>query len=132
MADSAVIAAVEAQLQGFDGCLVLGINREGQAPADGSDYIVIQQPVADRRRLALNQKTYLEEGVIRFVIHTAIGMGDEAARAHHAALLPLLQDVRLGAVRFWTPGPLTPDGDASDGNYYVTSFPAPYSVTTHG
>jgi hypothetical protein len=132
MADPVVMAAVAAQLEGFDLCDVFDQNGEGDAPSDGSEYVVIQQPVSNRDRLALNQRIYSEEGAIRFVIHTAVGTGAERANAIYAALLPRFLDRKVGRVRFWTPGAPAPDPDASDGNYYVTSFAAPYTFTFNG
>jgi hypothetical protein len=126
MASHPVMMAVDARLAAsWDACPVLGENTEGEAPSDGSPYIVVQYPVGMARRWALNERFYRESGAIRFVIHTERGQGATKAAQWGEMLASLFRDRAFGGIKTQTPTPPT-EGEG-DGNYHVTSLSVPYT-----
>ena len=128
MARKAVVDAVEARLTAlWTECPVIGMNTVGEPPADGSDYLLVQYPVADDERIAVNQGLYRETGGIRFVLHMQRGFGIAAALARSEALTALFRDQSFGGVITQTPSSAFLDNSNEDGNYLVLSLVVPFT-----
>lgn len=125
MAKKHVVDTVRQALAGWNSCPVYGPNELGEAPADGSPFILVQYPVANTIRTT-HSPTYVEEGAARIVIATAIGAGANQAIEWGDELAGLFRFKKISGVEFKAPtSPLTHD-DNDDGNYFKTSIVVPY------
>lgn len=127
MAKQAVVSAVEGLLNAeWSACPVEGVNlSKGDANDEGSDFLVVQYPVANNERLN-HSRTYREEGGVRLVINTQRGIGGQIAIQRGEQLAALFRERKFGGVEFKTPSsPLIHD-DNDDGIYFRTSIVIPY------
>lgn len=129
MARKAVVDAVEARLAAlWTACPVIGMNTDvGEPPADASDFLAVQYPVASEERLTVNQGLYRETGGIRFVLYTQRGFGTAAALTRSEALAALFRDQTFGGIITQVPSSAFLDDSNDNANYLVTSFVVPFT-----
>ena len=128
MAKKAVMDAVALRLAPWipTHCPVLGPNDSADAPVDGSPFLMVQYPVANTERWAVNQKFYREEGGIRLVLHMRRGSGTETMMTWIESLWLLFNDAEFSGVESKTPSsPLITD-DNEEGVYNRASIVVPY------
>ncbi|PZU87346.1 MAG: hypothetical protein DI527_18905 [Chelatococcus sp.] len=112
MAHKLVEAAVEARLRAlWSASPVFVENTEAEPPADGSGYLMLQFPVADASRSAINERAYREEGAFRVVLHVPRDTGVQQIRDQGEAIAALFCDESFAGVNCRVPGP-TFVGDA--------------------
>ncbi|HVL73889.1 MAG TPA: phage tail terminator-like protein [Beijerinckiaceae bacterium] len=130
MARRAVIDAVEARLaEHWTRCPVIGINTaQADPPADGSEYLVVQYPVAnnDQRSIGAPEgNIFREEGAIRFVLHGRRGYGVADYLDWCEELAALFRAKDFGGMTSYAPSSPAID-DLEHGAYILLSFACPY------
>lgn len=128
MAHASVVEAVEAKLAAeWSQCPVVGINTVGEAPQDGSPYLLVQYPAASTARVAVNEGYYREEGGIRFVMHLSPGEGIARANLWAGILARMFRYAEFGGVK--TEAPTSPFYDDSNdaGAYFLATVLVPYT-----
>lgn len=103
----------------------------GETPADNSDFIEVQYPVATQQHVGIAQvgnRTFRETGVIRLVLSSARGVdgGEDAALAIMAQLNAMFLAKQFGGVTTRTPSPPVSDNSNDNGAYWVLSLAVPY------
>lgn len=128
MARKAVVDAVEARLAAlWTACPVIGMNTVGEPPADGSDFLIVQYPIADDSRITVNQGLYRETGGIRFVLHTQRGFGVAEALTLSETLTALFRDQTFDGITTQTPSSAFLDDSNDNANYLVLSLVVPFT-----
>lgn len=129
MAHPDLVTAVEARLEAeWTLCPIISINdAEATLPENGLPWVALQYPVADTRRAAVNQRVYLEEGVIRFVLHMERGEGIARPLQWANQLAGLFRDRQFDGVRTKVPASPFVDDTNDTGNYFVVSVVVPYT-----
>jgi hypothetical protein len=132
MAAKGVVDAVEARLAAsWNRCPVFGLNLNSNAetPRDGSDYLVVQYPVANEEHVGLGgigERIYREEGGFRLVLHVARGTGAGRGLTWMDELRALFRGVTFDGVACLTASsPPIGDGNGS-GNYFVLTAAITY------
>ncbi len=132
----AVADAVESHIGGAvwtagDGNVlaVLGLNSDGQSPADGSPFIEIEYPVRNERQVSLGSpgnNHFKEEGAFRVVLNERRGIGMQRARTWIDELRTLFRGQRIDPiVCFEATGPVI--NNSNDlGDYWQMSFVVRY------
>ncbi len=127
MAHKQVEEAVEAKLAtDWSHCPVITENGKATAPKDGSDYLVLQFPAADARRMAVNKRLYREEGAFRLVLHVRAGSGLARLRDLTEELAALFSDRKFAGVTSLVPAPPY-SSERPDGAYFWASIAVPYT-----
>ena len=127
MAHINVVQAVDKRLaEEWHEIPVVGQNVVGEAPQDGSEYILIQYPASTTERVAVGQGHYRESGGIRFVLHLIAGSGTARANQLAHELAKLFRYVRFDGVE--TEAPTSPFYDDSNdvGGYFLATVVVPY------
>lgn len=130
MASKAVVDAVAMRLTAnWTRCPVLGLNEGNTAPTDGSAFLQAQFPVANETPIDLapvGQRTFREEGILRFVLAMPSGVGLSTASQWADELRALFRAAQFGPVNCLgaSGGPLA-DGNES-GNYFRLSVVVEY------
>jgi hypothetical protein len=127
MAHQHVIEAVEGRMADlWQHSPVIGQNTVGEAPQDGSPYILIQYPASRTDRMAVGDRYYREEGGIRFVLHMIAGEGTARANIWANELTKLFRYVSFDGVE--TEAPTSPFFDDSNdaGGYFLATVVVPY------
>jgi hypothetical protein len=133
MPRKAVVDAVEARLGAtWSGLPVWGANNQGEPPGDGSEFVMVQYPVAETRRMSLGTRRYREEGAIRFVIHAQRGFGAGRALTLADDIAELFRDVTFDGVETRRPSSMPIGNDNDRGNYFVASVTVPYAFDFTG
>lgn len=139
MASKAVVDAVEARLatngawMSIDGNAlpVIGMNTEGEAPADGRPHIEVTYPVANERQLTLGSpgsNQWKEDGAFRIIINERRGIGIARANGWAEELATLFRGVALasGAIQCFGASPPVINSGNDLGNYWQMSFVVAY------
>jgi hypothetical protein len=127
MAHKTVEDAVEARLRAlWTQCPILTENVEQEAPADGGPYLLLQFPVSDVRRWAMNSRRYREEGGFRIVIHLPRQTGMARMRDWGEQLRLMFLDVKFDGINCRVPTDPFTDDDSSEGRYFHGSIVVPY------
>lgn len=126
MATKAVVDAVIARLaEQWTDCPVLaGAYR---TPGDASPFLAVQFPVAETRRMTVNQRLYREEGAFRIVVATDRDDGEDKPMEWADRLALIFRDRKFGGIETQVPGSITLDDDKEDGVYLRTSFAVPFT-----
>ncbi|MBS7696268.1 MULTISPECIES: phage tail terminator-like protein [unclassified Chelatococcus] len=136
MPSRSVANAVEARLTAlWTRCPVFDINDEAIGPEDGSSYLEVQYPVANREQITIGApggNVFREEGAIRFVLRIERGQGRDTALAWADELALMFQAKQFDGVTTWAPSPPTLDGRNYAGNYFTVTFAVPYFADTLG
>ncbi len=136
MASKAVVDAVEARAAAnWDLCPIFGANQQQQPPLDGSEFLVIQYPLATASGITIGApgaNVHREEGVIRIVIHTERGAGVAKALQWADQLAALFRAKIFDGVRTFSPSPATEDETNDNGLYYAHSIAIPYQFDLIG
>jgi hypothetical protein len=133
MAHPDVMAAVEQRLaELWTNCPVVGINGQGEAPQDGSAFMVVQYPVSNQTQIDLAEKLFREEGTVRFVINTERGAGVQQAKDWAAEIGAMFRRVRVGRVRFELPSSPFFDDSNDAGNYFTSTVVVDFWLTYQG
>lgn len=128
MAHRDVEIAVEARLRAGTTLPVFVENVMAEAPADGSEFIVLQFPVASVERWPISQRVYREEGAFRLVLHVPTGTGTDRIRELGEELASIFCDQTFSGVRCRVAGPPFVD-DSPDGPLIWASIVVPYDFT---
>ncbi len=134
MAVLAVITAVESRLvAGFAEAPIIETNGGQEPPADGSEFVVVQYPVANNEQMTLG-RYYREEGAFRVVISAQRGLRENLIKALGWAdtIAALFRTQKFDGVESWTPNLARLDDDNDEGNYYVISVVVPYTFKYRG
>lgn len=107
-------------------------NTQGETSPDGSSHIVVQFPVSNVSRWPINERLYVEEGGVRFVINCQRGVGTDEALTLAEQLATLFRDQTLDGVRFFVPSSPFLDDSNDVGSYFVATVVCPYSYTFNG
>jgi hypothetical protein len=130
MARKAVVDAVEARLATlWNGPRVVGLNTFGEAPEDGSAFVVVQYPVANEEQITVGapgNNIFREEGAIRFVINAVRGSGQTQALLWADELAALFRAKEFDGVRTFAPDSPAIDDRNDEGNYYSLAIVVPY------
>lgn len=133
MASKAVEDAVDAYLaSNWTRCPILKENEQGEAPTDGSPFLILQFPVSDVRRSDVGRKRYREEGGFRIVINVERGFGTATMRQWGEELAVLFRDVAIGPVHCRVPTEPFTDDQSDQGNYFQGSLICPYTYNIDG
>lgn len=133
MASAAVEELVETYLAAnWTRAPIFSENKEGETPADGSEFIVLQFPLSDVRRSFVNQRNYREEGGFRIVINVARGEGTATIRQYGAELAALFRDTKIGAITCGVPSEPFTDDQSDQGNYFTGALVVPYTYDFAG
>jgi hypothetical protein len=129
MAYKLVEEAVEARLRAqWTTCPIQLDNPEKRTtPADGAAYLVLQFPVADVSRWALNRKYYEERGGFRIVIHRPSGEGMATMRTWIETLSDIFRDERFGGITCHAPTHFIDDATPV-GGYFLAAVVVPYQA----
>lgn len=129
MAHRDVEIAVEARLRALSPVPTIVVaNTVAEQPADGSEYLELQFPVADVRRWTVNQRKYREVGGFRIVLHVPTGTGTGRIRDLGEELAAIFCDETFDGVNCRTPGSPYVD-DAVEGPMIWASIAFPYDFT---
>ena len=133
MARAEVSAAVKAYLgTAFNGIPVRYPNEaSGEPPADNSNFIEVQFPVASNLHVGMAQvgnRTFRETGIIRLVLSTQRGVdgGEDAALAIMGQLEAAFLAKQFGGVTTRTPNAAVSDNSNDNGAWWVLSMAVPY------
>lgn len=133
MASKAVMDAVEQRLAAnWTATAIIGANQQGDAPNDGSSFVIVQYPVATTERPSVTTRKYREEGVIRLVLNSQRGIGTVDAATMADSLAALFRDQKFGGVECHVPDSFTDDDASENGNFFVTAISVPYSFNFTG
>ncbi len=124
LVEEAVVAKLSAD---WSLCPVVTENGSVAPPADGAPYLVLQFPIANARRVTVNERRYREEGAFRLVLHVRAGSGLARLRDWSEQLSALFRDQSFGGVVCQVPGPPFTDGKGADGGYFWAAIVAPYT-----
>lgn len=107
-------------------CPILTENLQGQAPEDGSPFLVLQFPLSETTRLSTGTRRYREEGGIRLLIHVERGGGVVKLREWGDTLGDLFRDQTIGGIHCLVPSePFAGDQEESDA-HWSASMVVPY------
>jgi hypothetical protein len=123
LVEQAVIAKLAAD---WSLCPVFTENGKAKPPSDGSNYVMVQFPVAQARRVTVNQRLYREEGAIRLVLHVRAGSGGEELRDWIEDLSALFCDQKFAGVTSLVPTPPY-SSERPVGAYFWASTSVPYT-----
>lgn len=130
MALKAVVDAVEARLAAnWTTCPVIGANSQGDAPSDGSAYLVVQYPAANSRQASFGApgaNVWREDGAFRLVVHVPRGSGIATLLTWSETLAALFRGALFDSVQCFAPSSPTIDDRNEAGNYFTASFAVPY------
>lgn len=133
MASAAVEELVGAYIQGsWTRAPIFPENSEGDTPADGSPFVVLQYPMSNVERVTLTDPCYRETGEIQVKINVRRGDGTQTIREWGSELAALFRDKKFGSLTYGVPSePFT--NDASDeGMYFRGSMLVPYTYYFRG
>lgn len=130
MASKAVMDAVRARLvANWTLCPVVYPNEVGTAPADTSEVLYLQFPVASEEQITVGapgNNVFREEGAIRFVLEIPRGQGVDAWMPWIEELRALFRGRQFTPVTTWAPSPAILDDRNDDGKFWSLSFAVPY------
>jgi hypothetical protein len=123
MASKLVVDAVNARLAAsWTHCPVIGTNLQAARPSDGSAFLECQYLLAKETHIGLGQvgqRSFREEGVIRFVLSVPRGTGIDLAGTWLDDLRNLFRAAQFGGVNCLGAAPAADDGSNGNGNYYI-------------
>jgi hypothetical protein len=128
MAHEAVMSAVRTRMGAeWTHTPVKFPNGEGQAPEDGSSYVLVQYPASTTTTPDIATHQAREVGGIRFVIHTPAGSGTNEANFYASELRRIFRYETFEGVK--TEEPSSPFYDDSNdvGPYSLATVVVPYS-----
>lgn len=130
MARKAVVDAVMARLDAlWDGPPIMETNVLGDAPGDGSAFVMVQFPVANEHRAtfgAPGANIYREEGGIRFVINVERGKGVSDALTLADKMAGIFRGKEFQGVQTFAPSSPAIDDRNEEGLFYQVSVVVPY------
>lgn len=127
MASRAVEDAIDAYLTAnWSTSPILTENQQGEVPGDGSGFIILQFPVSNVERVAVNERLYREEGGFRIVIAVPRGVGTGTIRQWGETLAALFRDTRVGPVECRVPSEPFTDDQSDRGLYFQGSMIVPF------
>ena len=127
MARQEVVEAVRDRLGAeWSHCPVIEMNRQGEAPEDGSAFLMVQYPVTTQRRLSVGTPYYREEGGIRFVLNMQRGEGVDTALQWAGELADLFRYVTFDEVHGREASSPNLDDSNDMGNYFVVTVVVEY------
>jgi hypothetical protein len=122
MASKAVEDAVDSYLAAnWTACPIFMENSQGDAPDDGSPFLLVDFPVSNTERAAVNQRLYREEGGARVIINVPRGGGTSLIRQWGEQIAALFRDVRISGINFLVPTEPAPDDSSDQGNYFTAA-----------
>jgi len=128
MASKATEDAIESYLTAnWTNSPILTENAEGETPADGSPYIVLQFPAANVRRLPISNRHYQVEGGFRIVINVQRGSGTATIREWGEDLATLFRDQNVNGVKCVTASEPFTDEESDQGNYFQGAMVIEYT-----
>jgi hypothetical protein len=130
MASAAVVTAVEARLvANWTDTPIISPNITGDTPADGSPFLTLQFPVATEVHVGMadvGNRTFREEGTIRFVLTIARVLGQGVILKYCGDLAALFRAVQFDGVSTFAASPPVLTNENDQGNYWVMSVSVPY------
>ena len=133
MASKAVEDAITDHLQAnWTRCPIMVENTQGDAPNDGSPFIVLQFPMSITVRRTISDRVYWEAGGFRIIINVASGEGTDTIREWGAELAVMFRDQQIGPVNCRTPTEPFTDMGADRGNYWQGSMVVTYDYAFFG
>jgi hypothetical protein len=130
MASKTVVDAVEAFLAAnWTTTPIIGVNLQGEPPADGSPWLTVQYPTATETHIgmaAVGNRSFREEGTIRLVLSIRRGDGQSQGLAWMDTLRNLFRAAQFGGVTARTPSPPVNNDTNADGSFWVLSCSIPY------
>jgi hypothetical protein len=129
MASKAVVDAIKARLEDWDDLPVVHPNETEESPADGSEYVRVDYPVAQSHQASIGapgENLWREEGVFRLVIYAERGKDLDGAFSIAADLSALFRGVDFDGVETFAPSPPATNDESDNGNYYVLAVAVPY------
>lgn len=127
MASRAVEDAIDAYLAAnWSTSPILTENQHGEVPADGSGFIILQFPVSNVERVAVNKRLYREEGGFRIVIAVPRGVGTATIRDYGEQLATLFRDKTISGVTCLAPSEPFTDDESDRGLYFVGTLVCPF------
>jgi hypothetical protein len=127
VAHQKVVEAVERRMaERWTHCPVITMNTIGEAPEDGSPFIIVQYPASRTERLSIGARYYREEGGFRFVLNMPRGEGTARALLWANELTRIFRYEKFDGVE--TLAPTSPFMDDSNdvGNFFVATIAVPY------
>lgn len=98
MAHPTVVSEVAARLAAnWSTTPIIGLNTQGETPADGSPFMLVDYPLADVERMSIGTRLYRETGGFRLVLHIERGSGIATGLTQSEALAAIFRDQKFGA-----------------------------------
>jgi hypothetical protein len=135
MASKEVVDAVNARLASWTTLPFVGPNLEGDTPADASQYVLVDYPVANAMQMSVGAPGYnvwREEGVFRLIIHAGRGKGVDDALIYAGQLAALFRGKSFDGVNTDAPSPPITDDRSENGNYFLIAIAIPYEFDLIG
>ncbi|GEP05559.1 phage tail terminator-like protein [Methylobacterium oxalidis] len=131
-----VADAIEARLADtWDRCPVFGINKQGDAPKDGSPFVQVSYPVANGEQLTVGapgENVWRETGTFRLVINSRRGRGVIEGLTWADELAALFRGKEFCGVQTFAPSSPVIDDRNEEGMYFVLSISCPYQADIFG
>jgi hypothetical protein len=136
VASKAVEDAVDAYLAAHwthsSVCPILMENNQGDAPDDGSSFLLVQFPISNVTRPTVNQRYYREEGGFRIVINVERGGGTAKIRQYGDELSDIFRDQKFSGVNTLVPSEPFTDDSSDQGNYFTGAMVVPFTFNFVG
>lgn len=130
MPSQAVVNAVEERLRdNFDRCPIIGVNLQGEPPKDGSEYALVQYPLANSGQLTFGSpgsNLFREEGAFRVIVHARRGRGVSTGLQWADEIAGLFRRQFFDGVRTFAPSPPSIDDANERGSYMLLPVTVPY------
>lgn len=107
-------------------CPVVEMNTIGEAPQDGSEYLLVQYPASNSYRMDVGLDRHGEEGGVRFVLHMQRGEGTTRPSLWAKELGDLFRNAESGSLRFGASSSPFYDDSNDEGSYWITTVVVPY------
>jgi hypothetical protein len=132
MASKLVMDAVTARLAtSWSDCPVIDPNTTSSSPADGTEFLTVQYPVANETHISLGQpgqRVFRETGAIRFVLSVPRGQGLAVGAQHADDLRALFRAAQFSGITCEGASPAAIDESNADGSYFILRIIVPYFV----
>lgn len=108
-------------------CPVVVMNTTGEAPGDGSPYLLVQYPASNNGMRDIGEYQPAEEGGVRFVLHMYPGEGIQRPSEWGREIGDIFRSVRSGGLKFGAPSSPFFDDSNDEGSYFLCTVVAPYT-----
>jgi Bacteriophage related domain of unknown function len=130
MAHPTVVAEVEARLAAnWTATPIVPANTLGTTEGLGEPFVIVDYPVANSERSAVNDRLYREEGGFRILLYMPRGIGLTQGGTWSEALAAIFRDQKFGAglaLNTLAPDPPITDDASDEGNFFLFATIVPY------